>query len=300
MKTILDEINKIQEREKVLNNIHEPIINCINTYKTANNECFSYSDHLPVVRKIKIDGIDVKFASFNVLYQDYLNKQKGPGQHISTYYHHLTNMKISDRQKGIIDIIENLFDKHNIDILGLQEFDNTLKNNITLPFVNYIDLQYIPGFGKNPTNKLSITDDTTDWQAVFYNNKKIDFNQPKSHLTYYYEKGNIKINKRIVNISFSLKNNPDNEFRFINTHTQFNDWQRLTDYVNNIKKPKNYKKPYYIIVVGDMNTTDNLVNLYDTELPEMYVQNKLVKLSYSHVDTKGNPVLYDHIIYKTL
>jgi hypothetical protein len=328
----------------------------------ANPALFKYSDHLPIIKTINIEGHPIKVASFNVLYFPWLLTNINSAQnvkdytgHIGKYYPQLfthptwtnhqgqpitiydTEERMLSKNEGIREIIRNLFKIHKVDILGIQEFDPSeidyLKQLLRDPSVSYEIIIPSDSNGYNQIEEDKITNQPpyilsihlkefkfskNDLQIVIYNPRKVTHNQTKSHLLYYnswkttptgdclQKLNQIKPTKRIMNISFSIgagmRLMKDQEFRFINTHVQFCDQQTLVDYVKNIKKPQDYiqqNKPYYIIIVGDINATQKIDKDYiggpnDPELL-MYVNNKLINLPFSHIDTKGTPELYDYI-----
>ncbi|QKF94087.1 endonuclease/exonuclease/phosphatase superfamily protein [Fadolivirus algeromassiliense] len=244
-------------------------------------ECFKYSDHLPIIKTITIENIPFNIASYNVLFQKEIDMNTHKNivlqdyqGYLGTNFKYLTQMPPTVRINGIMKTIYDLFRVYNIDILGLQEFNindlQQLKNTLykvccTVDDLGYIipsDISTYYTCTKNDENILT-QKGLNDIQIVVYRKSRLRYNPSLSKLTYYYTTTNgkkyNKINRRILDISFSiielLKYNRDDEFRFINTHVFENQTFVLSQYIYNIKKPTFYTcKPYYIVVVGDMET----------------------------------------------
>jgi len=291
----------------------------INGLNVANPHIFTCSDHLPVIREISINGQNIRFGSWNTLYQKWLINNARSDQHIGKYFPHLATMSQNVREGYILTIIKNLFEKHDVHIMGLQELNpneiNKLKSALHPFGILCIVPQDLQQWKTKEETNLS-SNGNNDLQVVLYNSRKFTYDLNKSHMTYYHvwnvnktqPQCNItyppescftstqqeKINKRIMNISFSINNK---EFRFINTHVIYGGTRELIDYVNSIKIPQNYSGQYDIVVVGDMNVPNldfGAGTLTDNGL-HVLVGTQLFNSSYSHIDTDGNQIILDHI-----
>lgn len=245
-------------------------------------------------------------GTWNVLFEKWLRMNIGPNGdgHIAKYFNHLATMDSNNRKNGILSTICELLKF--VDILALQEFDgvhlNELNNELKkLGNFEIIMPNMINGFDTDQETALTAKGNN-DLQLVIYNATKLKHNVASSHLEYYHNKDTSKkISKRIMNISFLVSNT---EFRFVNTHVQFMAINQLTTYIDNIKKgsPKKYNLP--IIVVGDMNQDDRPTNLFgspnDPNLLVYTDTNVFEQLPYTHIDTQGKFVTYDHIWYKEI
>ena len=259
---------------------------------------FKYSDHLPTITTI--DGL--KFCTWNVLFQKWLSMNIGPkgDGHIAKYFNQLATMDPETRNSGILLTIYDLLKLEKIDVLALQEFDpanlNTLRQFLQhLGNYNLVLPSDLNGYDNVSEEELT-SKNSNDLQIVIYCKDTIKHNVGKSHMTYYMNKkdNSKKISKRIMNLSLSTEFST--EFRFVNTHVLFMEINQLATYLNNIKKPDNQKN-LDIIIAGDMNQVDKPNNLNGLSVDHNIVvyNNDKLELKYTHIDTKGNYVFYDHI-----
>lgn len=306
MSSILDNINKLHdnkiELKEIINYLYYPALIYDYNYNRniANPNLFKYSDHLPVISDVNISEIapsgvpvgvkNIRCATFNVLYQDYLegfthSKRTGVTDylgHIGKYYPQLTKLNEQQRMTGIFDIIAKLMDpnKHHVDILGLQEFSPKWMNALKQYLQNFNFISYITPKDLNPN------DTGADWQIILYNNAKMTHTIQNSRIKYYNENNKPKPNKRILDIQFITKN--DNIlFRFINTHVQYNDLKTLNDHVYTMPLDK---MDMYVIIVGDINEYNP-----PRENTFVLINDKLVNLKYNHINTEGKPILMDFV-----
>lgn len=273
--------------------------------KNTNNP-FKYSDHLPAMKKFIINNQILCISTWNVLFEKWLQMNIGPNGdgHIAKYFNHLTTMDFNNRKNGILSTICELLKF--VDVLALQEFDGTHLNELNQELKKLGNFQIIlpsmiNGFDNDQETALTAKG-SNDLQLVIYNATKLKHNLASSHLEYYRNKdASKKINKRIMNISFSVSNM---EFRFINTHVQFMAIDQLTTYIGNIKKGLQQQYNLPIIVVGDMNQENRSNNFFgspnDPNLLVYTKTNVFEQLPYTHIDTKGNLVTYDHIWYREI
>jgi len=266
-----------------------------------NNQCFRYSDHLPVT--MSIGGL--KFGSWNVLFQKWLIMNSGPkgDGHITKYFNQLATMDKTTRKTGILLTIYDLLKVQNISVLGLQEFDPSYLDDLKQLLYHLGNYEIVlpsdlNGYDKANENTLT-SKDSNDLQIVIYHRAVIIHNVQKSHMEYYVNSsdGSKKIAKRIMNLSLSDADNVV-EFRFINTHVLFMQMKQLVTYINNIKKPSTQKE-LYVIVVGDMNQTERPNDLQgipkDGTLTVYNGHDRMENLKYTHINTQGDYVMYDHI-----
>jgi len=271
---------------------------------------FTFSDHLPVKRMI--GGITA--TSWNVLFEKWRKMnigEKGDG-HIGTYFPSLAKMDPVKRKMCILLTISDML--LSSDIIGLQEFDPAYLDDLMT--VLYHDGRFEVVVPKDINGSDAKAEDaltakgSNDLQIVIYNKRKLRHNVDKSHMTYYLHKdGTTKINKRIMNLSFSTID--EVEIRFVNTHVLFGEIGQLAKYVGNIRKPASQKTPLLIIVVGDMNQVGVPVISQDVQGvpgllgsptdPSFLVcveRNRFEKdINYTHRNTDGHLVVYDHIWY---
>lgn len=331
IENILDNISLIYKRsehiEQIIKNMEPqpnpqpqqtPInINCQNNDGTANPDCFQFSDHLPVIRDLEIEGTTLRFASWNVLFQTYLNYFIDPTKHIGKYFPHLipTNMSEQNRMMEVFNIIVDLLKKYKVDILGLQEFDKNkvqdLQTKLDNNGLNYIKIITSDDLNINKSSTYKkLNPQSQDVQIILYNSNKVKHNVNKSHIYEAYTKINTQQsspNKRILNTSFTINNhtNQSQEFRVVNTHVEFKRIDDLNAYIfggtnsndvilNGIGKPKNYPGAFNIVYMADFNKVVN--NDPVDVLVNHNKQNVLINSNYSHLDTFGKPVLYDNIL----
>ncbi len=282
--------------------------------KTNIENIFLFSDHLPVYTSIGIFGEKINVGTYNVLFQKWLdnnihsnnlvNDHQG---HIGKCFGHLAKISKHERIMGVFKTINDLLTNQNLHILGLQELDPNFIMDLPDDYKLIVPNKTMSGYKINEENIL-LNAERNDIQAIIYNSKKLECNLSGIHLKYYTENGKPKINKRIINIPFKLKHNNkvSEEFRFINTHVQ---WEKsdpskgenyvsseLETYVKGINKPKGYKKQT-VIIVGDMNSVNIPLGVDNHELSNTYLGSQI---KYSHIDTKCNLVLYDRIWTKVV
>ncbi|AYV77050.1 MAG: hypothetical protein Barrevirus9_19 [Barrevirus sp.] len=265
------------------------------------NDPFKYSDHLPTITIIK----GLRFGTWNVLYQKWL-KMNIDG-HIGKFFSNLVTMVPDMRSFGIIFTIYDLLVLQKLDVLALQEFDLTNLEKLKQMLVHLGNYELIlpedlTGYVKVQEDELH-SQGNNDLQLVIYCKDTIKHNTEVSHLEYFVhsETGTKKISKRIMNLSFSAKEiDSVSEFRFINTHVLFLEIRQLIKYVNAVKKPDNQKE-LNIIIAGDMNQEerpDTFIGLllnYSFPFTVTYTGSKVENIGYTHIDTKGSYVQYDHI-----
>ncbi|ARF11403.1 hypothetical protein Klosneuvirus_1_260 [Klosneuvirus KNV1] len=317
--------------QPVLSNAPIPLIQNSNGLLVARSDIFTCSDHLPVVRDINIHGKNIRCGSWNTLYQQYLigftssgNKGYYPfdatvdysqlkpakrkdgtimkfdpkkydyGGHIGKYYYHLTDnhinltsdfgkgihvygqMAVSQRMRLVLDTIIKLIINFNVDILGLQEFDknykNQLKNDIRKYGYDTIECLY-----QNQTEQTK-----KDYQIIVYNTNKINiFKSECKNLYEHNQKGTQEVIFNIINTPI--------QFMFINTHVNFNGNTLLNHELYQLKTNQKLS----IIVVGDMNIHDN--PSYPIPNDQMVFIDTMYRALYSHIDTNGQPKVYDYI-----
>jgi hypothetical protein len=261
---------------------------------------FCFSDHLAV--KGYVNNISV--ASWNTLFEKWRLMNIGPkgDGHIGNYFPELAKIDPNRRKLCILLSISDIMSS--VDILGLQEFDPAYLDDLRT--VLYHDGRFEVVLPKEINGSDAKAEDallakgSNDLQIVIYNKRKLRHNDNKSHMTYYIKDGSAKINKRIMNLSFST---PDGiEFRFVNTHVLFGEVDQLVNYVKGIRKPADRKTPFLIIIVGDMNQESRPTDLRglkgspDEHFLVCTERNKFTEnINYTHRNTDGKLVVYDHI-----
>lgn len=274
----------------VVNTTYNNVVNTSCTEDPNKQQCFKYSNHLPIIKNLTIENIPFVVASFNVLFQrnitdnTHIKKiQQDYKGYFGVNFKYLALMPEQVRIDGIMKTIYDLFRLYNVDILGLQEFNINdlpqLRSTLYKICCTVDDLDYIiPNEISNYYSCTKNDEDTltkaglNDLQIVVYRKSKLRYNNKMSKVTYYQnrDKNGIvynKINRRILDISFSIKEllpyNRDQEFRFINTHVYQNQTYVLDQYIYDIPKPTFYTcKQYYVVVVGDMETEKRPVIQY--------------------------------------
>lgn len=226
--------------------------------------------------------------------------------HIGKFFSKLAIMTPDTRSFGILLTIYDLLVLQKLDVLALQEFDPTNLEKLKQMLYHLGNYELIlpedlTGYVKVQEDELH-SQGTNDLQLVIYCKDTIKHNIAKSHLEYFVhsETGIKKISKRIMNLSFSGEIDSITEFRFINTHVLYLEMKQLVKYVNSIKKPDSQKK-LNIIIAGDMNQeerpdtfTGTILNYFFPHTVT-YTGSKVENIKYTHIDTKGSCVRYDHI-----
>ena len=261
---------------------------------------FTYSDHLAVKGIVR----NIPVANWNVLFEKWMKMNIGPNGdgHIGKYFPDLATMDPNRRKLGILLSISDMM--LSVDVLGLQEFDPAYLEDLITVLTHDGRFDVVVPKGINGCDAKAedalLAKGSNDLQIVIYNKHKIRHNADKVY--YNHKDGTAKINKRIMNLSFST---PDGtEFRFINTHVLFGEVDQLVRYVKGIRKPADQKTPLLIIVVGDMNQESRPTDLRglkgspDEHLLVYTDRNTFAEgINYTHRNTEGKPVVYDHIWY---
>lgn len=267
------------------------------------------SDHATNMRKINLGhGVNITVATKNVLFDKWLkmnvdsvNRQTkeviAKGGHIGTYFPHLVSMLPANRTYANVKEIDNTTKTHHVDIFGIQEFDandvlsllerlnNGGESNANFSSIEPKDLN---GFSKNAEDERTAKGNN-DLQVIIYNHDKLEVDHTKSKVVYYAAD---KPNKRILSVVFrTIKEGIF--FRFDNTHVEFGKIQTLIDHSDSTGDLP-------LIVVGDMNQTE--VPAGFDSLPPIVIDEsgEISKADYTHINTKGEKVVFDHIWTKNV
>jgi len=259
---------------------------------------FLFSDHAPVRKTIKIGPTSLTVASWNVLFEKWLtmnihskNRETGQtieqGGHIGKYYPHIATAIPYERNAEVQIQTLKLLKYSNLDLMGIQEFDNNELSNVKKMVgddYTIITAEDLKGYLETVEAERAVKGNN-DQQLIIYNNKTLKADLKQSEVIYY---GADKPNKRILSVLFeSIKDGTI--FRFENTHVEYGKMNVLVEHVEKLDQTP-------LIVVGDMNQAEvppqfETDNNWQVLTPSI----EIAKERYTHINTSGQQVVFDHI-----